>query len=46
MLEQRVDVETPEQVALSFTIAGLGSKDPANPSNPLAPENRRVEIGR
>lgn len=26
MLEQRVDVETPEQVALSFTIAGLGSR--------------------
>jgi len=27
-------------------IAGQGSKDPANPANPLAPENRRVEIGR
>lgn len=26
MLEQRVEVETPEQVALSFTIAGLGSR--------------------
>jgi OOP family OmpA-OmpF porin len=29
-----------------LTIAGQGSKDPANPANPLAPENRRVEIGR
>ena len=29
-----------------LTISGLGSKDPANPANPLAPENRRVEIGR
>jgi OmpA-OmpF porin, OOP family len=27
-------------------ISGQGSKDPANPANPLAPENRRVEIGR
>ena len=27
-------------------IAGHGSKDPVNPKNPLAPENRRVEIGR
>ncbi len=26
MLEQRVEVETPEQVTLSFTIAGLGSR--------------------
>jgi OmpA-OmpF porin, OOP family len=29
-----------------LTIAGQGSKDPVNPANPLAPENRRVEIGR
>jgi len=29
-----------------LTITGQGSKDPANPANPLAPENRRVEIGR
>ena len=29
-----------------LTITGLGSKDPVNPANPLAPENRRVEIGR
>lgn len=27
-------------------IAGAGSKDLANPGNPTAPENRRVEIGR
>jgi outer membrane protein OmpA-like peptidoglycan-associated protein len=27
-------------------IAGQGSKDPVNAKNPLAPENRRVEIGR
>lgn len=27
-------------------IAGSGSKDLANPANPTAPENRRVEIGR
>ena len=27
-------------------VVGQGSKDPVNPSNPLAPENRRVEIGR
>jgi OmpA-OmpF porin, OOP family len=26
-------------------VTGQGSKDPANPSNPMAPENRRVEIG-
>ncbi len=26
MLEQRVEVETPEQVTLSFTVAGLGSR--------------------
>jgi outer membrane protein OmpA-like peptidoglycan-associated protein len=29
-----------------LTISGQGSKDPVNPANPLAPENRRVEIGR
>ncbi len=29
-----------------LSITGQGSKDPANPANPLAPENRRVEIGR
>ncbi|MCE9660222.1 MAG: OmpA family protein [Burkholderiales bacterium] len=29
-----------------LSIAGQGSKDPVNPANPLAPENRRVEIGR
>jgi outer membrane protein OmpA-like peptidoglycan-associated protein len=29
-----------------LTIDGQGSKDPVNPANPLAPENRRVEIGR
>jgi outer membrane protein OmpA-like peptidoglycan-associated protein len=29
-----------------LSIVGQGSKDPANPANPLAPENRRVEIGR
>ena len=29
-----------------LTISGAGSKDPANPANPLAAENRRVEIGR
>jgi len=29
-----------------LTIYGQGSKDPANPADPLAPENRRVEIGR
>jgi outer membrane protein OmpA-like peptidoglycan-associated protein len=27
-------------------VVGQGSKDPVNASNPLAPENRRVEIGR
>lgn len=26
MLEQRIEIETPEQVALSFTIAGLGTR--------------------
>ena len=26
-------------------VVGQGSKDPANPSNPTGPENRRVEIG-
>jgi outer membrane protein OmpA-like peptidoglycan-associated protein len=29
-----------------LTIYGQGSKDPVNPADPLAPENRRVEIGR
>ncbi|MEO5881581.1 MAG: OmpA family protein [Caldimonas sp.] len=29
-----------------LSITGQGSKDPVNPANPLAPENRRVEIGR
>ena len=29
-----------------LVIAGQGSKDPVNAKNPLAPENRRVEIGR
>jgi len=29
-----------------LTTAGLGSKEPVNAKNPLAPENRRVEIGR
>jgi outer membrane protein OmpA-like peptidoglycan-associated protein len=29
-----------------LTIAGKGEKEPANPANPLAAENRRVEIGR
>jgi OOP family OmpA-OmpF porin len=27
-------------------IVGAGAKDPKNPANPMAPENRRVEIGR
>lgn len=29
-----------------LTIYGQGSKEPVNPADPLAPENRRVEIGR
>ena len=29
-----------------LTVVGQGSSDPVNPGNPLAPENRRVEIGR
>jgi outer membrane protein OmpA-like peptidoglycan-associated protein len=29
-----------------LVIVGQGSKDPVNARNPLAPENRRVEIGR
>ena len=29
-----------------LTVVGQGSSDPVNPSNPMAPENRRVEIGR
>ena len=29
-----------------LTVSGEGSSAPVNPANPLAPENRRVEIGR
>ena len=32
--------------ASMLTVVGQGSSDPVNPANPLAPENRRVEIGR
>ena len=28
-----------------LVVVGDGSKNPANPGNPMAPENRRVEIG-
>ncbi|MDQ2734151.1 MAG: OmpA family protein [Pseudomonadota bacterium] len=29
-----------------LVIAGVGEREPVNPKDPLAPENRRVEIGR
>ena len=29
-----------------LVVVGQGSKDPANPGNPMGAENRRVEIGR
>ena len=28
----------------SLSVAGRGSQEPANPDNPLAPENRRVKV--